>query len=66
MIEKIAYTTAEASNAIGVGRTRLYELIAKGCLDARASGSRTLITGESLRSYIATLPLAPIRAKEAT
>ena len=64
MTEKLLCTTTEAAHAIGCGRTRLYELIADGSLDARSCGGRTLITAESLRKFAANLPTAPIRAKE--
>jgi len=60
-ITKLAYTIAEAMHATGHGRTTIYELIAAGELDARAAGSRTLITAESLMGYIERLPKAPIR-----
>ena len=62
---KLAYTVPQACDASGIGRTRLYELIAQRRLDARACGGRTLITADSLATYIASLPPAPIRAKEA-
>jgi hypothetical protein len=59
--EPLAYRIDDACRAIGIGTTRLYELIGTGVLDARKSGSRTLITGESLRRYVASLPRADIR-----
>jgi excisionase family DNA binding protein len=40
----------------GCGRTKLYALIANGQLDARKLGRRTLITDESLRRFLASLP----------
>ena len=40
----------------GCGRTKLYGLIANGQLDARKLGRRTLITDESLRRFLASLP----------
>lgn len=42
----------------GCGRTKLYQLIAQGLLDARKLGRRTLITDESLRRFLASLPPA--------
>jgi hypothetical protein len=61
MTEPLAYTLQDAERIAGLGRTKLYELIGSNVLDARKAGSRTLITGESLRSYIAKLPKATIR-----
>jgi hypothetical protein len=59
--EPIAYRIEDARRVIGVGTTRIYELIGAGVLDARKAGGRTLITGESLRRYVANLPKADIR-----
>ena len=61
MTEVIALTIADAAKYCGIGRTTLYELIGAKKLDARKCGNRTLITGESLRNYIASLPTAEIR-----
>jgi hypothetical protein len=41
---------------LGLGRTRIYELIALGVLDARKLGSQTRITGESIKALIDSLP----------
>ena len=45
----------------GIGTTKFYELIAAGLLDARKIGGRTMITAESLRQYVASLPKANIK-----
>lgn len=50
---KISYTIAEACQATGLGRTKLYELIDQGRLERRKIGRRTLITGDSLERLIA-------------
>ena len=47
---------------IGVGNTKGYELIAEGKLVARKLGSRTMIETESLKAYVASLPLVPTKA----
>jgi hypothetical protein len=59
--QPLAYRVDEAERTLGLGRTKLYHLIAAGLLDARKAGSRTIITGESLRAYLASLPKADIR-----
>jgi excisionase family DNA binding protein len=56
----IAYTLASACAALGVGRTRLYELISQGKIEARACGGRTLIPAQSLLDFVASLPAAPV------
>ncbi len=61
MLEPILYTLPEAKRVSGHGITRLYELMGAGVLDARKAGSRTLITAESLRRYLESLPKADIR-----
>src|SRR6516165_4779907 len=57
---RLALPLREACIAIGCKKTRLYELIAAGRLDARKAGSRTLITAASLQKYVAGLPKAAI------
>lgn len=50
---KLAFTIAEACHAIGIGRSKLYELIGEGRLEVRKIGSRTIIPADSLRGLIA-------------
>ena len=57
----LAYGIREACLASGLGRTRLYALIAEGKIEARTCGGRTLIPAESLRDFLSNLPPAPIR-----
>jgi len=57
----LAYTIPNALKVSGLGRTSLYELIGAGKIEARKAGNRTLIPAESLRRYLAELPLANIR-----
>jgi excisionase family DNA binding protein len=61
MTDMISLTIADAVKACGIGRTTLYELIGAKKLDARKAGGRTLITADSLRNYVASLPAADIR-----
>ena len=61
----LAYPIREACAAAGIGRTKLYSLIAEGKLEARQCGARTLIPAESLRAFLENLPPAPIRSKSA-
>jgi excisionase family DNA binding protein len=57
----LTHTITDAMKVSGLGRTTLYELIGAKKLDARKCGNRTLITAESLRNYVSTLPAADIR-----
>ena len=50
-------STAKARELLGdIGRTKLYELIAAGDLDARKIGDRTVITCASINALIERLP----------
>lgn len=60
--QPIAVTFPGATARTGIARTRLYELVGAGVLDARKAGRRTLIMTESLDRYVASLPPASIRA----
>ena len=51
-IEPLAYSVKEACRVSSIGRTRLYQLIAEGRLEARKIGRRTIIPAESLRALI--------------
>ncbi len=50
------YTVAEAILVFGIGRTKLYELIKGGRIDARKLGRRTLIGAASLSELFQSLP----------
>jgi len=51
-MEPITVTVPDACKAIGVGRTVLYELIAKQKLDGIMIGRRRLITTASIRRLV--------------
>ena len=50
---KLAFTIAEACHAVGLGRSKIYELIGQGRLETRKIGSRTIIPADSLRKLVA-------------
>ncbi len=50
--EPLAYSVADACRVSTIGKTRLYQLIAEGKLEARKIGKRTLIPAASLRALI--------------
>ena len=60
----LAYGIPEACRVLSLGRTKLYSLIGAGKIEARQCGGRTLIPADSLRTFIASLPPAPVRTKE--
>jgi excisionase family DNA binding protein len=51
-MRKLAYSVSEVCRETTFGKTKIYELIAAGKLDARKIGRRTIITGESLERLI--------------
>ena len=51
MNEKVARTVRGFCEAYGVGKSKVYELIAQGKLDVRKVGRRTLIVEESAKAW---------------
>jgi excisionase family DNA binding protein len=51
-MDKLTVSIADASNAVGVGRSKVYELINSGQLKTIKIGRRTLITVESIRALV--------------
>ncbi|MBE2212120.1 MAG: helix-turn-helix domain-containing protein [Xanthomonadaceae bacterium] len=45
-------TIADAANAIGIGKSTLWRLIAKGEIKAFPVGRRTLITEEEIKRFV--------------
>ncbi|WP_346031603.1 helix-turn-helix domain-containing protein [Erythrobacter westpacificensis] len=52
-LEPLAYSIKEACRVSSLGRTRIYQLIGEGRLEARRIGKRTLIPAASLRALVA-------------
>ena len=51
--DPIAYSIKDACHVSSIGKTRIYDLIAKGKLESRKIGKRTLIPADSLHRLIA-------------
>jgi excisionase family DNA binding protein len=64
LVERIAYTPTEACEALRVGRTKLYELIAERKLKAVALGGKTLIPRAEVEQFLNALPPIQIRAEK--
>jgi excisionase family DNA binding protein len=54
---KHAYSVNEACKAMGLGRTKLYDLINAGKIVARKDGGRTVILPDDIESYLRALPV---------
>lgn len=54
--QPLVLTTADAARSLGIGKTKLFELIGSGALPAIRLGGRTLIRREDLETFTAQLP----------
>jgi excisionase family DNA binding protein len=50
--QRLTCTIAEACEATGLGRTKLYELIGERCLETTTIGRRRLVLVRSLRTLL--------------
>ena len=55
-----AHSIDDACKMIGIKKSMMYELVAKGEIKAKKIGARTVIPDESLREYLAGLPDAEL------
>jgi excisionase family DNA binding protein len=53
---RLAYRPAEAAVALGIGRSRLYELLQAGMIPTRKLGPSTLILRADLLAFLDSLP----------
>ena len=58
----ILATIPDAVKLSGVGRTKLYQMIGAGEIEARKAGARTLVVVASLMAWLEALPPARIAA----
>jgi excisionase family DNA binding protein len=57
-MEKLLLTITETAAATGMSRSRIFELLREGELEAKRAGRRTLVTADSLRRCVDRLPPA--------
>lgn len=55
MASKLLHQMTEAAALIGVGRTTMYDLAARGEVEVVHIGRRALITDESLQAFVERL-----------
>lgn len=55
---RLLHPIPDAANALGIGRSTLYELIASGEISTTKIGRRTLISQDELERYVSTLTAA--------
>lgn len=54
------HSVEDARQQLNCGRTKFYELLKSGELEARKIGRRTLITDEALGRFITSLPVKEV------
>jgi excisionase family DNA binding protein len=64
-LEPMNLRVPDSCHRWGIGRAKLYELIAEGHLIARKAGARTLIDREAGDAYFSSLPRIPARVDAA-
>ena len=60
--ERLCLSPTDAAKALGIGRSTLSGLLARGEIKARKLGTRTLITAAELSRYVEGLPEAQFYA----
>jgi excisionase family DNA binding protein len=58
----LCYSPVEAGKALGIGRSTIFALLARGELTCLKMGTRSLITHAELQRYLASLPKAEFHA----
>jgi excisionase family DNA binding protein len=56
--QKLSLSVEEAAEATGIGRSKLYEAMRDGLLQARKFGRRTIILRDDLERFLSALPKA--------
>jgi excisionase family DNA binding protein len=57
MTERLLYPVNEAAAKLGVGRSKLYELISTGALESVKLGKSRLVPAEAIERFVADLRL---------
>lgn len=60
--ERLCFSPADAAKMLGIGRSTLFDLLARGEIRARKLGTRTLIPAAELQRYVDSLPEAEFHA----
>lgn len=56
--ERLLYPVAEAAHRLGIARSTLYEMLARGDLASVRLGGRRLVPADELARFAANLPAA--------
>jgi excisionase family DNA binding protein len=55
-VKQLLVTTKEAWQSLGIGRTRFFEILSEGQIQAVRLGRKTLIPIAALEAFVAALP----------
>jgi excisionase family DNA binding protein len=55
-VERLAWSVPKFAEAVGLSKSRVYELVASGELPARRAGGRVLIEAEAGKAWLDALP----------
>ena len=64
-LQPLTVSIPEAVRLSGLSRSEIYRQLAAGRINARKSGSRTLVIWASLQAHVAALPPAQFRVPKA-
>lgn len=59
-MDKLLLTPPEAATILGVGRTKLYELLRSGALDSIRIGASRRIPAPAVEAFVAALTARPV------
>ncbi len=59
---KLAFSPSDAAKTLGIGRSTLFSLLARGEIRALKLGTRTLISAAEIQRFLGTLPQAEFHA----
>lgn len=52
MITPMAYSVVDAARVLGIGKSKLYELVKQGEIETIKIGSRTLVLHDQLAAFV--------------
>ena len=55
-VDRRAYSTDDFCKAFSIGKTKLYEMLASGTINARKVDGRTIITHDEAERWLSALP----------
>jgi excisionase family DNA binding protein len=63
-LERILYRVEEAAEALGIGRSKAYELLASGQLPVCKVGKSVRVPADALREWVRGQTVAPATGRE--